>query len=107
MSNSTSGSFFETAACFAAAGFAAAAFAAAGAWAIAVAAKSASSGIDNITRRIGMLLMVPGQIVLRTSYFLLRTSYFLLFQVLQRRFSLRVVRVELDRLFERGDRARL
>src|SRR5437868_12289569 len=84
MSNSTSGSFFAVAACFAAAGFAA--VFAAGAWANAVAADSARTGINIKRRMIGLLLLL---------------------QVFELGLRLRVGRVELEDLLDGGDRAGL
>src|SRR5580765_4858311 len=110
MSNSTSGSFFAVAAGFAA-------VPAAGACAKAVAADSASSGIVNNKRRMFLLLFLTenesmGVAMMRpkrdtpcNSLSLARplTSYFLLFQSFQLSLRLRVVRVELEYLFHRGD----
>src|SRR5882724_9067530 len=78
ISNSTSGAFAPAAACLAAAGLAA------GACANAVAADSASTGIDNIKRRM--------------------TSLLIFFEVFQLSLRLSVGWIELDRLLERGNR---
>src|SRR5258706_5899300 len=78
MSNSTSGAFAPAAACLAAAGLAA------GACANAVAADSASTGIDNIKRRM--------------------TSLLIFFEGFQLSLRLSVGWIELDRLLERGNR---